>query len=127
MWSRMVSAGTPCLLIWITSLTVTGGVDRYTPRVAHPPNRVMQINKSKGWLCLHHKLARIVLIRTDMALTSKSTCTSVRRSDGPTHYCGLAQEEAKFMPHRKSRGFIRLARQRSACDSFNYARSTLCC
>src|SRR5262245_35524550 len=43
----MVSAGTPCLLIWITSLSVTGGVDCATPRLAHPPNRVIQINKIK--------------------------------------------------------------------------------
>src|SRR6267142_5183433 len=113
--------------MWITSLTVTGGVDCSTPKVAHPPSRVMQINKSKVGLCLRTKRARNVIIRTDMFLTSKSICTSVRGSEEPTHYSGIAPDRAKVMPHRKSRGFTRLARQRSACDSFNYARRTLCC
>jgi hypothetical protein len=126
MLSRMFSAGTPCLVIWMTSLTVTGGVACSTPRLAHPHNRVMQINKSKEWRRLPAKPAR-VLIRTYMSLTSNSTCTSVRRSEAPTHYSGLAPDRAKFMPHRKSRGLTRLARQRSAYNSSNYARRTLLC
>jgi hypothetical protein len=78
-------------------------------------------------LCLRNKLARIVIIRTDISLTSKNTCKSECGSEEPTHYSGIAPDRAKFMPHRKSRSLTRLARQRSACDALNYARSTLCC
>jgi len=78
-------------------------------------------------LSLLDKLARILIIRADTSLTSKSTGKSVRGSDEPTHYSGTAPGEAKFMPHRKDRGLTRLARQRSACNSLDYARSILCC
>src|SRR5262245_60802512 len=112
----MVSAGTPCLLIWITSLTVTGGMDCATSRLAHPPNRVIQINKIKVGLRLHHNLARVIIIRTDISsLTSKSTCTAVRRSEESTHYSGIVPDRAKFMPHGKNRGSTRHARQRIGC------------
>src|SRR4029453_104428 len=48
-------------------------------------------------------------------------------SEESTHCSGIAPDEAKFMPHRKRRGSTRRPRQRSACDSFNYGRRTLCC
>jgi hypothetical protein len=78
-------------------------------------------------LSLLDKLARILIIRADTSLTSKSTGKSVRGSDEPTHYSGTAPGEAKFMPHRKDRGLTRLARQRSACNSLDFARSIFCC